>query len=101
MCLINEAGAIERIDVPDEVRCSDQVFLLNITAVSGDRIKRPPNGNHILGFLGTIGDSLEDAHLTMTGFADRIAVIFAEPAIQPATSPATDQSAAAANSAPA
>ncbi len=65
------------------------------------RIKRPPNGNNILGFLGTTGDSLEDAHRTMTGFAHRIAVTFAEPAIQPATSPATDQSAAAPASAPA
>ena len=44
--------------MPDEVRYSDQVFLLKITAEPGDRIKRPPNGNTILGFLGTTGSSL-------------------------------------------
>jgi biotin carboxylase len=82
MCLISDAGVIEKVTVPDEVRNSDKVFLLKITAEPGDKIKRPPEGNTILGFLGTTGNSLEEAYDTMTDFADKIHVSFAEPAKQ-------------------
>jgi biotin carboxylase len=89
MCLISEAGIIERIDVPDEVSSSDKTFLLKITALPGDKIKRPPAGNTILGFLGTTGNSLEDAFQTMTDFASKIQVTFAEPATVPLSGMAT------------
>jgi biotin carboxylase len=82
MCLISAAGIVEEVVVPDEVANSDKVFLLKITAEPGDKIKRPPEGNTILGFLGTTGNSLEEAYDTMTDFADKIHVSFAEPAKQ-------------------
>jgi biotin carboxylase len=82
MCLISEAGIVEQVHVPEEVSSSDKVFLLKITAEPGDKIKRPPEGNTILGFLGTTGSSMEDAYATMTDFADKIHVSFAEPAKQ-------------------
>ncbi|GAT70700.1 ATP-dependent carboxylate-amine ligase ATP-grasp [Planomonospora sphaerica] len=74
MCLLCDAGRIERIDVPAEVSESDRVFFLKITARPGDVVRRPPEGNSILGFLGTTGDSLEDARQTMNDLADRIRV---------------------------
>ena len=78
MCLISEAGVVAHVDVPADIRESDKVFLLKITARPGDLIKRPPDGNTILGFLGTTGTSKEDALATMNAFAERITVTFTE-----------------------
>jgi biotin carboxylase len=72
MCLICDGGVVERIDVPAEVSESEDVFLLKITARPGDRIRRPPEGNTIMGFLGTSGTSMESALATMNDFAGRI-----------------------------
>jgi hypothetical protein len=77
MCLLSEAGVVERVDVPEEVRDSHQVFLLKVTARPGDVIKRPPHGNTILGFLGTTGRSRAEALAAMNDAAHRIAVTFA------------------------
>ena len=53
MCLISD-GRRRRGGRPCPTRSanSDKVFLLKITAEPGDKIKRPPDGNTILGFLG-------------------------------------------------
>lgn len=77
MCLICAAGVVEHVEVPPEVSGSGQVFLLKITARRGDVIRRPPNGNTILGFLGTTGTSQADALATMNDLAGRITVTFA------------------------
>jgi biotin carboxylase len=76
MCLLSEAGVVEHVEVPAEVSESDKVFLLKITARPGDLIRRPPDGNTIIGFLGTTGDSLESALTTMNDFAAKIHVAF-------------------------
>jgi biotin carboxylase len=76
MCLLCDAGIVDHVDVPEEVSSSDQTFLLKITASPGDEIRRPPNGNTILGFLGTTGRSQEEAFDTMNDFASRIKVTF-------------------------
>ncbi|GAB3975720.1 hypothetical protein GCM10029978_060580 [Actinoallomurus acanthiterrae] len=78
MCLICDEGVVEHVEVPPEVSESDEVFLLKITARPGDVIKRPPNGNTILGFLGTTGGSEAEAFRTMNEFADKIKVTFAK-----------------------
>jgi biotin carboxylase len=83
MCLISAPGIVEEVVVPEEVSSSDKVFLLKITAEPGDRIKRPPDGNTILGFLGTKGSSFEEAFDTMNDFASKIQVTFATPATLP------------------
>jgi len=80
MCLISEAGYVDEVIVPDEVKNSDKVFLLKITAKPGDKIKRPPEGNTIIGFLGCKGNSFEEAFNTMNDFATKIQVRFREPA---------------------
>jgi len=77
MCLISEVGGVlEQVYVPPEVAESDRVFLLKIVARPGDLIKRPPNGNTIIGFLGTTGRSMDDAVDTMNDFASRIKYTF-------------------------
>ncbi|MEV0678821.1 ATP-grasp domain-containing protein [Actinosynnema sp. NPDC050436] len=76
MCLISEAGVVDHVVVPDEVSGSDRVFLLKITARPGDEIKRPPDGNTILGFLGTTGTSEQDAFALMNDYAAKIRVEF-------------------------
>jgi biotin carboxylase len=78
MCLICPAGVVEHVEVPAEVAQSEHVFLLKITARPGDVIRRPPDGNTILGFLGTTGTSSADALATMNALAERITVTFAE-----------------------
>jgi hypothetical protein len=75
MCLISDEGIVDHVDIPDEVRSSEKVFLLKITARPGDLIRRPPNGNTIAGFLGTTGSSMEDAFATMNDFAEKIKFI--------------------------
>ena len=77
MCLLCDAGVLESVYVPPEVSESDKTFLLKIVARPGDRIKRPPEGNTILGFLGVTGDSMEDAFTTMNDFAGKVKVTFA------------------------
>jgi hypothetical protein len=77
MCLISGAGRVARVDIPAEVSESPQTFILKITAQSGDVIRRPPDGNSIIGFLGTTGESEEQAMSTMSEFADLITVSMA------------------------
>ncbi len=74
MCLLCNSGRIESIDVPAGLADSDRVLFLKITARPGDVIRRPPDGNSILGFLGATGESLEDAMRTATRLAGSIDV---------------------------
>jgi biotin carboxylase len=78
MCLISDAGQIVSVDVPIDVAESERVFFLKVTAKPGDVIRRPPEGNSILGFLGTTGTSLEDARETMLDYASKINVSFVQ-----------------------
>ncbi|CCK28610.1 ATP-dependent carboxylate-amine ligase domain protein ATP-grasp [Streptomyces davaonensis JCM 4913] len=74
MCLICGPGHIEAITVPEEVEESDRLFFFKVTAKPGDLIKRPPEGNSILGFLGATGTSFDDAMNTATDLATKIEV---------------------------
>lgn len=73
-CLMSAAGRIAQIQVPSEVSNSDRVFFLKVTAKPGDVIRRPPEGNSILGFLGTTGTSFENAMELMNDYASKIQV---------------------------
>jgi hypothetical protein len=74
MCLVSPPGRLAALEVPDDVRGSDRLFLLKLTAKPGDLIRRPPDGNTILGFLGAIGASFDDAMGVATELAARIEV---------------------------
>jgi len=86
-CLIGGPGRIEAITVPPAVVESDRVFFLKITAKPGDQVRRPPDGNNILGFLCTTGTSFEDAMSTADELASRIEVRLA-PGDTPVARPA-------------
>ncbi|MFD6888476.1 ATP-grasp domain-containing protein [Streptomyces sp. NPDC059957] len=73
MCLLPpSSGLIETLEVPDEVADAEALFFFKITAKPGDLVRRPPEGNSILGFLGATGTSFEDAMTTATDLARRI-----------------------------
>jgi hypothetical protein len=59
---------------------SDRVFFLKITAKPGDLVRRPPDGNNILGFLCTSGATFDEAIATAYEFAAQIDVRLALPA---------------------
>jgi len=84
-CLIGGPGRIEEITVPPSVAESDRVFFLKITAKPGDLVRRPPDGNNILGFLCTTGTSFEDAMSTADELANRIEVRLAPAEAPPET----------------
>lgn len=75
--LLCEAGQIAEITVPAEVRQSADLLFCRLIAARGDRIKRPPEGNGIVGFLGATGSSHEDAMSTATRLAGQISVTLA------------------------
>jgi len=65
---------VDAITVPAAVSGHSRVFFLKITARPGDVILRPPEGNTIVGFLGTTGSSFEDAMETAARLAEQIEV---------------------------
>lgn len=75
--LLCEAGQITEITVPAEVSQSAGLLFCRLIAARGDRIRRPPEGNGIVGFLGATGSSHEDAMSTATRLASKITVTLA------------------------
>lgn len=69
MVLLCAPGRIERIDIPDDLPGAAEVFLFRLSAKPDDVIRRPPEGNEILGFLGTIGPSRAAALASLNYFA--------------------------------
>ncbi|HXV91730.1 MAG TPA: ATP-grasp domain-containing protein [Pseudonocardia sp.] len=78
MVLLCGSGRIERIEVPEEVTRSPRLFFFTITSRPGDVVRRPPEGNGILGFLGATGSSLDDALEVATDLAGRVRVTLAD-----------------------
>jgi biotin carboxylase len=74
MCLICGPGTIESIGVPPEVAEADALMFLKIMAQPGDVIRRPPDGNNILGGIGATGTSFDDAMGTANDLAGKIEV---------------------------
>jgi biotin carboxylase len=73
-CLICDEGELEYVRVPAEVSDAEQTLMAVATARPGDVIRRPPNGNNVLGFLIVTGTSAQDAQLRLENFADKIEV---------------------------
>jgi biotin carboxylase len=72
MVLLSAPGRVERIEVPDDLPDSSEVFHFRLAAKPGDVIRRPPEGNDILGFLGMVGPSRTAALSSLNDFAHRI-----------------------------
>jgi L-amino acid ligase C-terminal domain 2 len=73
-----DSGTVESVDVPPEVSGAEKLLHLKITAKPGDVIRRPPEGNSIVGMLGATGSSLDDARQNATDLAGKIAVKLAD-----------------------
>jgi biotin carboxylase len=76
--LICAPGRITHVTVPDEVTASPELLFCRLAAEPGDVIKRPPDGNDILGFLGATGASHDDAMSAAARLASMISVTIAE-----------------------
>ncbi|MGY0067833.1 ATP-grasp domain-containing protein [Streptomyces sp. QTS137] len=73
LCLLPpSSGRIGDVHVPDEVTGRDDLLFLKLTAKPGDLVRRPPEGNSILGFLGVRGTSFEDTMSTAEELAAQI-----------------------------
>jgi biotin carboxylase len=73
-CLICDEGQLEYVRIPAEVAGHEQTLMAAATARPGDIIRRPPNGNNVLGFLIVTGTSAADAQRRLEDFADKIEV---------------------------
>ena len=74
-CLISRTGGtLEYVTVPEEITNSPKTLYARATAMAGDTILRPPQGNNILGFLVVTGTSFEDVQATLGDFANKIDV---------------------------
>jgi biotin carboxylase len=73
-CLICDEGQLEYVRIPAEITAAEQTLMAVATARPGDTIRRPPNGNNVLGFLIVTGTSAPDAQRRLENFADQIEV---------------------------
>jgi biotin carboxylase len=73
-CLICDEGQLEYVRIPAEITGAEQTLMATATARPGDTIRRPPNGNNVLGYLIVTGTSAHDAQLRLENFADKIEV---------------------------
>ncbi|MFC4160860.1 ATP-grasp domain-containing protein [Chitinimonas lacunae] len=72
LCLISAAGEIANITIPAEVSEDPMVFMLKMVVTPGSRIRRPPYGNDIAGFLGVSGLSREETEAKAKAYASAI-----------------------------
>jgi biotin carboxylase len=72
--LICDSGIVTGITVPREVTTSASLLFCRWTAVTGDVIKGPADGNGILGFIGATGPSRDDAMNAAASLASMISV---------------------------
>jgi biotin carboxylase len=94
-CLICDGGELEWVSVPPDVAESEHTLLARITAQPGMLIRRPPEGNNILGFLVVTGTSHDETKQRMEDFAARIEVKLVDRPAGPTTTPWTPRAKAA------
>lgn len=74
MCLISDQGEVTEITVPESVSQDLDVFMLKFVVEPGMYVRRPPNGNDIVGFLGVSGNSRAATESKVMHYADLIKV---------------------------
>lgn len=72
MVLLSPRGVIRAINVPESLPDDPSIFFFKLVAKPGDVIKRPPEGNSIIGFLGARGSSFDEAMQAATRASERI-----------------------------
>jgi len=61
LTMLCDGGRVLSIETPDEVLRDPRIFNYQLVRRPGDLIHRPPHGNDMLGYIGTIGSSIDDA----------------------------------------
>lgn len=64
LTMLTESGKLESIEMPDGLLDNPNIFNFRVLPLVGQTIVRPPHGNDIFGYIGTTGDSLEEALAT-------------------------------------
>ncbi|MES2743608.1 MAG: ATP-grasp domain-containing protein [Pseudomonadota bacterium] len=64
LTMLCEGGTLAGIHIPDNLLDNPNIFNFRVLSLLGQTIVRPPHGNDIFGYIGTTGDSLEDALAT-------------------------------------
>jgi biotin carboxylase len=75
--LVCAPGTITSVEVPPEVASAPELLFCRLAAGPGAVIRRPPEGNALVGFIGAIGRSHEDAMNSAVELAGRITVTVA------------------------
>jgi biotin carboxylase len=75
--LICQPGTITGVVVPPEVRTSPDLLFCRLAAEPGDVIKQSPVGDAIVGFIGAVGSSRQDAMSSAARLAGLIDVTVA------------------------
>jgi biotin carboxylase len=78
LTMLCESGKVKRIHVPEAVLNHSQVFNLAIVLKAGSYCHRPPEGNDVLGYIGTIGESQEEAIALAAELSSQIQIEFEE-----------------------
>ena len=76
LTILCQQGKISNIRVGPEIYEDERVFNFRLLRKQGDIVHRPPNGNDILGYLGTKGDNLDATIEAAETLAKQIAVQF-------------------------
>jgi biotin carboxylase len=61
LTMLTEGGKLESIEMPDGLLDNPNIFNFRVLPLVGQKIVRPPHGNDIFGYIGTTGESLEEA----------------------------------------
>jgi len=74
MVLLCAQGVIHAITVPETLATDPSIFFFKLVVQVGDIIKRPPEGNNIVGFLGARGSSFEEAMEAATKASESVVI---------------------------
>lgn len=61
LTMLCDEGRLRKMDIPPALRERPEIFNLTVLPKIGSVIKRPPNGNDIFGYIGTTGNTLDEA----------------------------------------
>lgn len=75
VALICEEGEITSLMVPKELEADQNILYFKTFATVGDTVRRPPNGNELLGQIAAKGKDVTEALSLAMGYSQKINVI--------------------------
>lgn len=61
IALVCEEGRINAITIPDDIEADEKILYFKLFVSKGDTIRRPPNGNELMGQIAATGRSVTEA----------------------------------------